>query len=225
MEKIWNDVDAYFEERFVPSDDALTMALVDSAAAGLPAISVTASQGKLLQLLAGICHARRILEIGTLGGYSAIWMVRALPPDGSLISLEIDPGHAEVARRNLERALVADRVQIMVAPAVDSLARLAADHVDPFDLVFIDADKVNSDVYFRAALGLSHVGTVLVVDNVVRRGEVIDAQSADGNIQGIRRFTELLASEPRVSATAIQTVGSKGYDGLVLAVVTGPVGR
>jgi predicted O-methyltransferase YrrM len=140
-----------------------------------------------------------------------------------LISLEIDPGHADVARRNLERARVADRVQILVAPAVDSLARLAADHVDPFDLVFIDADKVNSDVYFRAALGLSHVGTVLVVDNVVRKGEVIDAQSADGNIQGIRRFTELLASEPRVSATAIQTVGTKGYDGLVLAVVTSPL--
>ena len=220
MEPIWHEVDEFFAERLAPSDDVLDTALRESSAAGLPAINVTAVQGKFLHLLARICNARRILEIGTLGGYSTIWMGRALPADGQLITLEIDTGHADVARRNLDRAGLAHCVQVWVAPAAESLAKLAADHVQPFDLVFIDADKTNSDVYFRAVLGLSRVGTVIVVDNVVRKGEILDGSSTDVNVRGIRRLTELLASESRVSATALQTVGSKGYDGFVLAVVT-----
>jgi predicted O-methyltransferase YrrM len=222
MEPLWDKVDEYFAQHLAPSDDALREALAATAAAGLPAISVTATQGKLLHLLARLCGARRILEIGTLGGYSAIWMARALPPDGQLITLEIDPAHAEVARRNLARAELSDRVQVWLAPAAASLARLAADHVEPFDLVFIDADKASSDAYFLAALDLSRSGTVIVVDNVVRKGDVIDSESTDVNVLGIRRLTELLAREPRVSATAIQTVGSKGHDGFVVAFVTVP---
>jgi predicted O-methyltransferase YrrM len=222
MEPLWDKVDEYFAQRLAPPDDVLREALAASAAAGLPPISVTATQGKLLQLLARLCGARRILEIGTLGGYSAIWMARALPPDGQLITLEIDPAHAEVARRNLARVGLSDRVQVWVAPAAASLAKLSADHVEPFDLVFIDADKASSDVYFLAALDLSRSGTVIVVDNVVRKGDVIDSESTDVNVLGIRRLTELLSREPRVSATAIQTVGSKGYDGFVVALVTVP---
>jgi predicted O-methyltransferase YrrM len=220
MESLWDDVDEYFARHLAPSDDALNGALTASSEAGLPAISVTATQGKLLHLLARIRGARRILEIGTLGGYSTIWLGRALPPGGRLITLEIDPGHAAVARQNLERAGLSDRVEVWVAPAEASLARLAADRAEPFDLVFIDADKASGDVYFRAALGLSRLGTVIVVDNVVRKGDVVDAESDDPNVLGIRRLTELLASERRVSTTAIQTVGSKGYDGFVLALVT-----
>jgi predicted O-methyltransferase YrrM len=222
MEPLWDKVDDYFAQHLAPSDDVLREALAASAAAGLPAISVTATQGKLLHLLARLCGARRILEIGTLGGFSAIWMARALPPGGQLITLEIDPAHAEVARRNLARAGLSDRVQVWLAPAAASLAKLAADHVEPFDLVFIDADKASSDSYFLAALDLSRSGTVIVVDNVVRKGDVIDSESTDVNVLGIRRLTELLAREPRVSATAIQTVGSKGYDGFVVALVTAP---
>jgi predicted O-methyltransferase YrrM len=222
MEPLWDKVDEYFAQRLAPPDDVLREALAASAAAGLPPISVTATQGKLLQLLARLCGARRILEIGTLGGYSAIWMARALPPEGQLITLEIDPAHAEVARRNLARVGLSDRVQVWVAPAAASLAKLSADHVEPFDLVFIDADKASSDVYFLAALDLSRSGTVIVVDNVVRKGDVIDSESTDVNVLGIRRLTELLSREPRVSATAIQTVGSKGYDGFVVALVTVP---
>jgi predicted O-methyltransferase YrrM len=219
MEPLWDKVDEYFVEHLSPSDDVLDAALAESAAAGLPAISVTANQGKLLQLLARIQGARRILEVGTLAGYSTIWMGRALPPNGELITLEIDPAHAAVARQNLERAGMADRVQVWVAPAAESLAKLIAAHVKPFDLVFIDADKASIDSYFLAALNLSRVGTVIVVDNVVRKGEVIDAESADANVLGVRRLVDLLSYEHRVSATAIQTVGSKGYDGLVIAVV------
>jgi predicted O-methyltransferase YrrM len=222
MEPLWDKVDDYLAQHLAPSDDVLREALAASAAAGLPAISVTATQGKLLHLLARLCGARRILEIGTLGGFSAIWMARALPPGGQLITLEIDPAHAEVARRNLARAGLSDRVQVWLAPAAASLAKLAADHVEPFDLVFIDADKASSDSYFLAALDLSRSGTVIVVDNVVRKGDVIDSESTDVNVLGIRRLTELLAREPRVSATAIQTVGSKGYDGFVVALVTAP---
>ena len=222
MEQLWSKVDDYFARQLAPSDDVLDQALAASAAAGLPAIQVTATQGKLLQLLARLCRARRILEIGTLGGYSTIWMGRALPSDGRLITLEIDARHAAVARQNLERAGLSDRVEVWVAPAAASLDKLSADRVEPFDLVFIDADKSSSDVYLRAVLGLSRVGTVIVVDNVVRKGEVIDATSADADVRGIRRLTELLSREPRVSATATQTVGTKGYDGFVLAVVTAP---
>jgi predicted O-methyltransferase YrrM len=220
MEDIWNKVDEYFEHQLTRGDLALDSALADSTAAGLPAIAVTPVQGKLLALLAQLCHARRILEIGTLGGYSTIWMARALPSDGSLITLEIDRGHAAVAQRNLERAGVAERVRVIVAPAVDTLATMIEDRVEPFDLVFIDADKERSVEYFDAALALSHTGTVIIVDNVVRKGAVVDASSNDQMVQGIRRLAERVSGEVRVSATAIQTVGSKGYDGFLLAVVT-----
>jgi predicted O-methyltransferase YrrM len=217
MDATWAEVDAYFVGAIAPGDDMLTEALAESAAAGLPPISVTAPQGKLLHLLARMTGARRILEVGTLGAYSTIWLGRALPSDGRLVTLEIDPACAAVARRNLARAGLADRVHLMLAPAADSLRQLAADGVEPFDFVFIDADKASSDRYFLAALGLSRPGTVIVVDNVVRDGAVADAASTDPNIVGIRRLMELLAHERRVVATAIQTVGSKGYDGFVLA--------
>jgi predicted O-methyltransferase YrrM len=217
MEATWTDVDEYFTQQLAPPDDVLTEALAASAAAGLPAISVTAPQGKLLHLLARMTGARRILEIGTLGGYSTIWLGRALPPDGRLVTMEINPAAAAVARQNLARAGLADRVDLMLAPAAESLRQLAADRVEPFDLVFIDADKASSDSYFLAALGLSHAGTVIIVDNVVRDGAVADAASTDPNILGIRRLMELVPREPRVVATAIQTVGSKGYDGFLVA--------
>src|SRR5687768_2286635 len=220
MHPIWNAVDEYFNERLSLSDPALSAALADSTAAGLPAINVTPAQGKLLMLLAQMCHAKRILEVGTLGGYSAIWMARALPADGVLVTLEIKAANAAVAQRNLERAGVADRVDVIVAPATESLTRFIADRVPPFDLVFIDADKERSVEYFEAALTLSHPGTVIIVDNVVREGAIIDAQSTDAMVQGMRRLTEHVARERRVAVTAIQTVGSKGYDGFILAMVT-----
>lgn len=220
MEDTWKMVDEYFERRLSLTDDALDAALADSATAGLPPIAVTPAQGKLLALLARMCHARRILEIGTLGGYSTIWMARTLPSNGLLITLEIDRGHADVAQRNLDRAGVADRTRIVVAPAADSLAGLIADKAETFDLVFIDADKERSVAYFEAALALSHVGTVIIVDNVVRKGAIVDAATSDAMVKGMQRLTERVAREPRVSATAIQTVGGKGYDGFILALVT-----
>jgi predicted O-methyltransferase YrrM len=214
---VWNKVDHYFEHALGISDDALNAALADTAAAGLPAINVTPSQGKFLHLLALASGARRILEIGTLGGYSTIWLARALPKDGRLITLEIDPAHAAVAAKNIDRAGLTDRVQIMIAPAATSLAKMSRDPAERFDLIFIDADKVSSKAYFQAALELSHAGSLIVVDNVVRSGEVANESSNDVNVQAIRQLTEYLATERRVSATAIQTVGSKGYDGLILA--------
>jgi predicted O-methyltransferase YrrM len=219
MEQLWSQVDEYFAEHLLPADKVLEETLAVSDAAGLPAIAVTPNQGKLLQLLAQIHGARRILEIGTLAGYSTIWMGRALPANGELITLEIDPAHAALARKNLDRAGLGDRVRVWVAPAAESLAKLSADRVEPFDFIFIDAVKASIDRYFVAAIGLSRAGTVIVVDNVVRKGEVINAESEDANIHGIRRLTDLLMRERRVSATAIQTVGSKGYDGLIVAVV------
>ena len=219
MEQTWNAVDDYFTQHLSLTDEVLEAALNDSTAAGLPAINVTPAQGKFLALLAQASHARRILEIGTLGGYSTIWMARALPEDGALVTLEIDAGNAAVARRNLERAGVARRTQVIVGPASESLARLIADRVEPFDLVFIDADKQSSTAYFDASLAMSHAGTMIIVDNVVREGAIVDAESTDVNVLGMRRLTERLANEPRVSATAIQTVGAKGYDGFILAVV------
>jgi predicted O-methyltransferase YrrM len=220
--KAWTEVDDYFARQLAPADDVLTAALAESAAAGLRPISVTAPQGKLLHLLARMIGARRILEIGTLGGYSTIWLGRALPSGGRLVTLEIDPAAAAVARRNLSRAGLADRVELMLAPAAESLRRLAAEGAEPFDLVFIDADKASSDRYFLAALDLARAGSVIVVDNVVRDGEVADAESTDPDILGIRRLIDLLPRERRVDATAVQTVGSKGYDGFLLARVTAP---
>ena len=220
MEPTWNEVDEYFVERLIPSDDVLDAALADSTAEGLPAISVTPTQGKFLALLVKLVSARRILEIGTLGGYSTIWMARAIPKSGRIISLEIDEHHAEVARSNVERAGLAKQVEIRVAPATESLARLIAKRVKPFDVVFIDADKERTLEYFEAAIQLSHPGTVIVVDNVVRKGEIVDAASSDKSVRGMQRFMDRLATESRVEATALQTVGSKGYDGFVLALVT-----
>ena len=219
MEEIWSQVDDYFTQHLSLTDEPLDAALKDSAAAGLPAINVTPALGRFLAHLTQLRRARRILEIGTLGGYSTIWMARALPANGTLITLEIDPRAAAVAKRNLERAGVANRVNVVIGRAAESLSRLIADRVEPFDLVFIDADKQNSTVYFEATLELSHPGTVIIVDNVVREGAIIDEFSTDTNVLGMRQLTEWLATQPRVSATAIQTVGSKGYDGFIMALV------
>jgi predicted O-methyltransferase YrrM len=217
----WISVDAYINGLLVPSDAALDAALASSTAAGLPAINVAPNQGKLLHLLARIHGARSVLEIGTLGGYSTIWLARALPPGGKVVTLEADPKHAEVARANLARADLASVVDVRVGAALDTLPQIAREGIGPFDLFFIDADKSNIPHYFKWALDLSRPGSVIIVDNVVRGGAVLDASSADPNVQGVRRFNELVAAERRVSATAIQTVGSKGYDGFAIALVTG----
>lgn len=219
MKDQWTAVDRDFNDLMVPSDPVLEAALKASAEAGLPPIQVSPSQGKMLWIMARAMRARRILEMGTLGGYSTIWLARALPPDGRLITLEADPNHAEVARVNIERAGLGDRVDVRLGPALDTLPRLAAEGRDPFDLVFIDADKENYPDYFKWALRLSRRGTLIIADNVARKGAVIDAKSGDPNVQGMRRFLELVAGERRVSATAIQTVGSKGYDGFAIALV------
>jgi len=220
----WTDVDDYICDLLVPSNDVLDDALADSAAAGLPAISVTPAQGRLLALLVQMCSARTILEVGTLGGYSTIWLARAMlaqgmAAGGRLITLESDPRHAEVARANLERAGLSDAVEVRLGAALDSLPQLAAEDLGPFDLSFIDADKANNAEYFNWALRLSRPGSVIVVDNVVRGGAVTDADSTDPATRGTRRLIEVMGTEPRVDATVIQTVGSKGYDGFALAVV------
>lgn len=219
LEQTWQSVDDYFESRLGLSDDILDAALSDSSKAGLPAINVTPAQGKFLALIVRAMRARRVLEIGTLGGYSTIWMARELPDDGELITLEISPKNAQVAQGNLDRAGISDRIRILVAPASDSLKRIIADRVEPFDVVFIDADKERSVEYFDAALALTRVGSVIIVDNVVRKGAIIDSSTSDAMVIGMQRLTERVAGESRVSATAIQTVGNKGYDGFILAVV------
>jgi predicted O-methyltransferase YrrM len=215
----WNAVDRYLNDLLVSDDAALDEALAANAAAGLPAIDVSPTQGKLLQLIAQVLGARTILELGTLGGYSTIWLARALPADGRLVTLEVEPRYAEVAGANIARAGLARLVEIKVGPALESLTQLAAERQSPFDLIFIDADKQSTPEYFTWALELSHPGTVIIVDNVVRDGHVIDDASSDPGVQGMRRFLAQLAAEPRVSATAIQTVGSKGHDGFALALV------
>jgi predicted O-methyltransferase YrrM len=215
----WTAVDEYLAGLLLPSDPVLEQALADSRAAGLPAINVAPVQGRLLQLLAKMVGAREILEIGTLGGYSTIWLGRALPPDGRLLSLEFEPRHAEVARRNLERAGLSDRVEVRVGRAVDTLALLEREGRGPFDLVFIDADKPSTADYVRWAVRLSHPGTVIIVDNVVRNCGIADLSSADGNVDGVRRGLEAIAAEPRLRAGALQTVGVKGYDGFAIALV------
>ena len=216
----WSQVDEYIVKLLVPGDDALAAALAASTEAGLPAINVAPNQGKFLSLLASIQGAKNILEIGTLGGYSTIWLARALPKDGRLVTLELDPKHAGVARSNLARAGLGELVSIRVGPALETLPQLAAEGLPPFDFVFIDADKQSIPEYFEWALKLTRVGSVIVVDNVVRKGAVIDQATTDPNVQGVRRFNELLAKTSRVSATAVQTVGSKGYDGFALIRVT-----
>lgn len=216
----WAAVDRYIAELLIPPDPALDAALAASDAANLPSIQVTPNQGKFLHLLARICGARRILEVGTLGGYSTIWLARALPAAGRLITLEVAPTHAEVARANIAAAGLADIVELRLGPALETLPQLAEEGGGPFDLIFIDADKAGTPDYFTWALRLARVGSLIIVDNVVRGGAVIDAASDDPSVQGVRRFNELLAAEPRVSATEIQTVGSKGYDGFAIALVT-----
>jgi len=209
--KDWARVDEYVVGALQPPDPALDQALADSDAAGLPQIAVAPNQGKLLMLLAQSVGAKRILEIGTLGGYSTIWLARALPAEGSLLSLEFDAKHAEVARANIARAGFASQVEVRVGRAVDALPTLSG----PYDFVFVDADKASNPQYFEGALRLSRPGSLIVVDNVVRGGAVTDA-AGDANVQGIRRMFEMIAAEPRVEATAVQTVGSKGWDGFCL---------
>jgi len=215
----WTAVDRYLTSLLVPPDTVLEATLAASADAGLLSINVAPNQGKLLNLLALVSGARTILEIGTLGAYSTIWLARALPSSGRLVSLEADPRHAAVARENIARAGLSDAVEILVGPAAESLPKLRDQRRAPFDFVFIDADKPSTAEYFAWSLEMSHVGTLIVVDNVVRQGQVVESASSDRNVQGMRRFLDQLANEPRVSATAIQTVGVKGHDGFVLAVV------
>jgi len=221
----WIAVDEYFTGALVDDDDALHAALAASDAAGLPAIAVSSAQGKLLNLLATMIKARRILEIGTLAGYSTIWLARALPPDGCLITLESEPRHAEVARANIAKAGVGDRVDVRIGAALDTLPQLAQElddgRAEPFDLVFIDADKEHNADYFAASVSLTRPGGVIIVDNVVRGGAVLDAGSDNSAVQGARRLIETISATPSVSATAIQTVGAKGYDGFAIALVGG----
>ena len=220
--ELWTDVDRYLSGLLVPPDPALEGALKASTQAGLPEIAVSPVQGMLLHLMARAQGAQRILEIGTLGGYSTIWLARALPADGRLVTLEMDPRHAEVARANLERAGVGDRVEVRVGPAVEMLPKLAAEG-HRFDFVFIDADKVGYPEYFEWSLALAHRGTMIVADNVVRDGEVKDAKSQDASVQAVRRMLEKIAAQPRVKGTVMQTVGSKGYDGFAIVLVVADV--
>ncbi|MGW4147278.1 O-methyltransferase [Streptomyces albogriseolus] len=217
--RTWNAVDDWFTGRLLGDDpdEALAAALRDSDAAGLPPIAVSPLQGKLLQLLAGLTGARRVLEIGTLGGYSTIWLGRALPADGRLVTLEYDPRHAEVAVRNIARAGLAGQVEVRVGPALESLPKLADEQPPPFDLVFIDADKANNPHYVEWALRLTAAGSLIVLDNVVRGGRVADPENTDPDVVGTRAALDLFGSHPRLDATAVQTVGAKGYDGFALA--------
>jgi len=219
----WTEVDQYITDRLVPPDDTLDAALWASDDAGLPAINVAPNQGKLLHLLALVAGARRVLEIGTLGGYSTIWLARALPPGGRLTTLEADPAHAAVARGNLTRAGLDGRVEVRVGPALETLPLLAGE--GPFDLVFVDADKPNNPAYLDWAVRLSRPGALIVVDNVVRGGAITDRASGDPSVMGTRALFDALTADRRLTATAVQTVGSKGWDGFVLAVVTADPAR
>jgi predicted O-methyltransferase YrrM len=215
----WSAVDRYFEDQLVRAGADLEATNKRSLDAGLPAIQVTAAQGKLLMMLAKIQRARNILEIGTLGGYSTIWLARALPQDGRLISLEFDPNHARIAQENIELAGLSDQVQIRVGNAAQTLPLLAEEQRPPFDMIFIDADKPSNPIYFEWALKLSRPGTLIIADNVVRDGHVVDSDSDDPNIIGTRSFLAIVGKEPSVTATAIQTVGEKGYDGFAMILV------
>ena len=216
VEKRWKDVDHYFCDNLLADDPILTSALEASDAAGLPAIAVSPNQGKLLQMLAEMIGARSILEVGTLGGYSTIWLARGVPADGRVLTLEVDPKHAEVARKNFARAGFANRIDIRLGKALETLPKLFAERRGPFDLIFIDADKENIPAYFDWAIQLSRPGSLIIVDNVVRDGEVTNARSSDPNIKGVRRFVDQLRKDTRVTGTAIQTVGTKGYDGFAI---------
>jgi predicted O-methyltransferase YrrM/DNA-binding PadR family transcriptional regulator len=219
-EQTWNQVEEYFDGALLPWDSGLERALKASQLAGLPGINVSPSQGKLLYLLARAVGARRVLEIGTLGGYSTIWLARALPAGGRVISLELDTSHAEVARINIANAGLADRAEVRTGQALDSLEALGAAGEEPFDLVFVDADKKSNADYFAWAMRLTHPGSFVIVDNVVRRGRVADAASTDESVLGVRRLVEAMAADGRIDVTTVQTVGSKGYDGLAIGLVT-----
>ena len=220
MQQRWASVDSYFAERFAPSDATLDDVLAANAGAHLPPHDVSPLQGRFLELMVRVTRASRVLEIGTLGAYSTIWMARALPSGGRIVTLEADPHHGEVARDNLARAGMNDRVDLRIGAALDTLPVIEAEQVGPFDLVFIDADKPSNPDYLRWALRLTRVGSVIIGDNVVRDGAVVDSASVDPRVQGIRRFTDMIADEPRLVATAMQTVGSKGWDGFAMAMVT-----
>jgi predicted O-methyltransferase YrrM len=220
-EKLWTAVDDYITGMLLPADTVLEAALEASRAAGLPPIAVTPAQGKLLHILARLQGARRILEIGTLGGYSTIWLGRALPADGKLLTVEVNPEYAKIARENISRAGLDAVVDLRLGPALETLPQIVAEGAGPFDLIFIDADKHNIPKYFEISCGLSRLGSLIIVDNVVRDGRVLDAKSHDPDIQGIRRFNQLLSRKQGVCATALQTVGAKGYDGFAILLVTG----
>ena len=217
--EIWKQVDRYFADALIAHGEEFNAALDENRKADLPAIDVTPLQGKFLEVLIRATGGKRILEIGTLGAYSTLWLARALPHDGLVVTLELEPRHAQIARQNLEAAGFADRVDLRLGPASETLAALAKEHVVPFDFIFIDADKASYPEYLQWSLKLSRPGTLIVADNVVRDGKVIDAEHPDPNVQGIRRFTEMVSKESRLSATVLQTVAGKGYDGFVIAVV------
>jgi predicted O-methyltransferase YrrM len=219
QQDLWTAVDRYISDTLVPADPALEAALQASTDAGLPQIAVAPNQGKLLMILAQAIGARSILEIGSLGGYSTIWLARALPANGKLVTLEADPKHAAVAQANIVRAGLNDKVVLRLGKALDTLPALSAEGFGPFDLVFIDADKENCPGYLQWALKLSRPGTLIIVDNVIRDGKVIEDADPNPGVQGVRRMNQIIASEPRLTATAIQTVGSKGYDGFAIAIV------
>ncbi|MFI5035965.1 MAG: O-methyltransferase [Acidimicrobiales bacterium] len=216
LDETWTRVDDYFASLLTHEDDALRRAVVASASAGLPDIQVTPTQGKLLQILAGAVGARRILEVGTLGGYSTIWLARSLPADGRLITLELEEAHAVVARENLSRAGVGHLVEVRTGDAKESMRAMVEAGAEPFDLIFIDADKESNPVYFGHSLRLSHFGTLIIVDNVVRAGAVADASSEDARVRGTRALLDQASLDPRIDGTAIQTVGAKGYDGFAI---------
>lgn len=217
--KTWQAVDTYFTETLVPEQETFQKALDASDASNLPQISVSANAGKLLQLLAKMIGAKKVIEVGTLGGYSTLWFASALPADGRIVTLEYEPLHAEVARANFREAGYADMIEVRVGAALESFPGVAGDGIGPFDLAFIDADKKNNPGYFEWALKLVRPGGLIIVDNVVRGGRVVDAATADENVQGVRKVLDMIAKEPRVDATALQTVGAKGYDGLAICFV------
>jgi predicted O-methyltransferase YrrM len=217
--EVWTDVDRYFSSALIKSDSALDAAVDANRKADLPAIDVTALQGRFLEILVRATSAKRILEIGTLGGYSTIWLARALPQDGNLVTLELEPRHAEIALHNLKTAGLANKVDLRIGPAAETLKTLAQEHTAPFDFIFIDADKAGYPEYLQWSMKMARPGTLIVADNVVRDGKVIDPKNPDPNIQGVRRFAELVAAEPRLSTTVLQTVGAKGYDGFAISIV------
>ncbi len=219
--ELFTAVDAYIAENLIPADPALDEALKTNSEASLPAIDVSPAQGKFLHLIAKIKGARRILEVGTLGGYSTIWLARALPRDGKIVTLELKPEHAEIAAKNIARAGLTPLVEQRIGPALESLAQLHAEKAEPFDLIFIDADKPNNPNYLDWALRLSHPGTIIITDNVIREGIILNADDPDPTVQGTRRFFEKLGAESRLEATALQTVGCKKHDGFAIAIVRG----